>query len=95
MQLHNGIVLSHGLFGESTQLPDVMHCETIAARSSLHDWELVPHRHGRLHQLMLVQSGAGMVHLEGRAVPFGAMTLVNVPPGPCTPSPSSPTPKAL
>ena len=81
MQLLNGIVLSHGLFGESTQLPDVMHCETIAARSSLHDWELVPHRHGRLHQLMLVQSGAGMVHLEGRAVPFGAMTLVNVPPG--------------
>lgn len=81
MKLHNGIVLSHGLFGESTLLPDVVHCETIAARSSLHDWELAPHRHDRLHQLMLLQAGAGVVHLDGGAYPVGPMTLINVPPG--------------
>ena len=81
MQLHNGIVIANGLFGESTHLPDVMHCETIVARSSLHDWELAPHRHARLHQLLLLQSGSGTAHLEGRALPLTSATLVNVPPG--------------
>ncbi len=75
------ILLEKGLFGESTQLPDVMHCETIAARSSLHDWELAPHRHAHLHQVMLVQSGSGMAHMEGRQIPFSDGTLMNVPPG--------------
>lgn len=81
MQLHNGIVIANGLFGESTHLPDVMHCETIVARSSLHGWELAPHRHARLHQILLLRSGSGSVHLEGRALPLVAATLVNVPPG--------------
>ena len=75
------ILLTKGLFGEATQLPDVMHCETIAARSSLHDWELAPHRHGHLHQVMLVQSGHGVVDLEGQPLPFESGALVNVPPG--------------
>ena len=81
MQLHNSFVISNGLFGESTQLPDVMHCETIAARSALHDWELAPHRHTRLHQILLLQSGSGTAHLEGRVMPISPMALVNVPPG--------------
>lgn len=81
MRLHNKIVISNGLFGESTQLPDVMHCETIAARSSLHDWELAPHRHARLHQVLWLQSGSGSAHLEGRTLPIQATTLVNVPTG--------------
>ncbi len=71
----------YNLFGESTQLPDVLHCETIAARSALHDWELEPHRHARLHQLVLVESGGGTAHLEGKALPMTPMSLVNVPPG--------------
>ncbi len=81
MHRHGGIVLSHGLFGESTQLPDVMHCETIAARSALHDWELAPHRHGRLHQILLLRSGGGIACLEGLDLALEPMTLVNVPPG--------------
>lgn len=71
----------YSLFGESAQLPDVLHCETIAARSALHDWELEPHRHARLHQLVLVQAGGGTAHLEGSALPLAPMSLVNVPPG--------------
>lgn len=77
----SGVLLAHGLFGESTQLPDVMHCETIAARSSLHDWELAPHRHVGLHQVMVVHRGSGVVDLEGEQTPFTAVTLINVPPG--------------
>lgn len=71
----------YSLFGESAHLPDVLHCETIAARSALHDWELEPHRHARLHQLVFVESGGGTAHLEGTALALAPMTLVNVPPG--------------
>lgn len=81
MRKYNGILVSKGLFGESEQLPDVMHCETIAARSSLHGWELAPHRHGKLHQLLLLQKGRGTAHLEGKKLALGAGSLVNVAPG--------------
>lgn len=74
-------ILSFNLFGESAELPDVVHVETIAARSSLHGWELQPHRHARLHQLLLLTRGGGQAHLEGRAVALRARSLVNVPVG--------------
>lgn len=81
MPVPSPAIRSYGLFGESAHLPDVMHCETIAARSALHGWELAPHRHARLHQVLLLQSGGGAAHLEGRAVALTPMSLVNVPPG--------------
>lgn len=71
----------YSLFGETGQLPDVMHCETIAARSALHDWELQPHRHARLHQLLLLESGGGSAQLEGSTAALAPLALVNVPPG--------------
>ena len=74
-------ILSYSLFGESSHLPDVMHCETIAERSVLHDWEFEPHRHARLHQVLLIESGGGVAHLEGVDLPLGPMSLVNVSPG--------------
>lgn len=74
-------IQSYSLFGESTHLPDVLHCETIADRSALHDWELSPHRHARLHQVLLVQAGGGTVSLDGVAWPLQPGDLVNVPPG--------------
>ncbi len=74
-------ILSFSLFGESTHLPDVMHCETIAARSVLHDWEFAPHRHARLHQVMLVESGGGTAWLEGARLALRPMSLLNLPPG--------------
>jgi len=74
-------IRSYTLFGESAHLPDVMHCETIAARSVLHDWEFAPHRHTRLHQVMLLESGAGTAHIEGAAFALQPMSLLNIPPG--------------
>ena len=70
-----------GLFGESTDLLDRVHCETIASRSALHDWELAPHRHDRLHQFLFVEAGAGTVFFEGEGHPLTPPCLVNVPPG--------------
>ena len=50
-------ILNFNLFGEFGDLPDVVHCETIEARSLLHDWEFAPHRHAGLHQVLLVERG--------------------------------------
>jgi AraC family transcriptional regulator, transcriptional activator of pobA len=74
-------IRTYNLFGESGDLPDVVHCETIAARSQLHEWELAAHRHARLHQILLVEKGSGEATLDGRAHPLKAMRVVNVPIG--------------
>jgi AraC family transcriptional activator of pobA len=69
------------LFGEAGDLPDVVHCETIASRSVLHDWKLSVHRHARLHQVLLIQSGGGEATLDGRIHVLRPMQIVNVPVG--------------
>ena len=74
-------ILSYNLFGEVRDLPDVVHCETIAARSVLHDWEFAPHRHARLHQVLLIARGGGRATLEGSEHRLRPMTIVNVPAG--------------
>lgn len=71
----------YNLFGESADLPDVVHCETIASRSVLHDWTLAVHRHARLHQVLLIERGGGEATLDGRIVPLKPMQIVNVPVG--------------
>ena len=74
-------ILNYNLFGEPGDLPDVVHCETIEARSKLHDWEFAPHRHARLHQILLIDWGGGRAVLEDAALPLAPRTLVNVPTG--------------
>ena len=81
MKNKQATIRSYSLFGESTHLPDVMHCETIADRSVLHGWELSPHRHARLHQVLLVQAGGGTASLDSAATALSAGSLVNVPQG--------------
>lgn len=81
MPRHDDTVRRYGLYGEFGHLPDVMHCETIPERSVLHDWELAPHRHDRLHQLLLLRTGGGMARLDADELPLPPSTLVNVPIG--------------
>ncbi|HLZ05878.1 MAG TPA: helix-turn-helix domain-containing protein [Bradyrhizobium sp.] len=71
----------YNLFGESGDLPDVVHCETIPSRSVLHDWRLAAHRHARLHQVLLIESGGGQATLDGRAHTLRPVHVVNVPVG--------------
>jgi AraC family transcriptional regulator, transcriptional activator of pobA len=74
-------IQSYNLFGESGNLPDVVHCETIAARSAFYDWTIEPHRHERLHQLLLVESGGGEARLEDQSFKLSPKKIVNVPIG--------------
>lgn len=78
---HAETIRRYSLYGELAHLPDVMHCETIPERSVLHEWELAPHRHDRLHQLLLVRSGGGRARLEDADLALAPATLVNVPIG--------------
>lgn len=55
------------LYGETGHwpTPDLLHCESIAARSRLHDWHIKPHRHADLLHLLHVRAGRVKLHLEG------------------------------
>jgi AraC family transcriptional activator of pobA len=55
------------LYGETAvwPTPDLLHCESIPVRSRLHDWEIKPHRHGDLVQLLYVQGGSAELEVEG------------------------------
>lgn len=77
----NSAIQVYNLFGESGELPDVVHCETIASRSVLHDWKLAVHRHARLHQVLLIERGGGEATLDGQVYALRPMHVVNVPVG--------------
>ena len=77
----NMAIKVYNLFGEAGELPDVVHCETIAARSVLHDWVLAAHRHARLHQVLVIESGGGEASLDGRIQVLRPMHAINVPVG--------------
>ncbi|WP_260929510.1 hypothetical protein [Novosphingobium sp. 9] len=49
----------YALYGEEqpVETPGFAHIETIAARSSLHDWEIGTHRHRSFAQVLIVQQG--------------------------------------
>lgn len=55
------------LYGETAAwpTPDLIHCESIPERSQLHGWEIRPHRHGDLVQLLYVQGGRAELEVEG------------------------------
>jgi len=74
-------IRNYNLFGETEEVPDVVHCETIQDRSQLHNWELRPHRHARLHQVLLIRSGGGRAHFDGRVEALRPSRAVNVPRG--------------
>lgn len=71
------------LYGEADK--DVglhfLHVETIPARSILHDWNIAPHRHSNLFQLLLAVGGGGELRADSLAQDFTAPALVTVPPG--------------
>jgi AraC family transcriptional regulator, transcriptional activator of pobA len=71
---------AYALYGEAGAAADPLHCESIAARSRLHDWEIRPHRHGALFQVLVVLRGRGQAHLDGREVALRGPALVTVPP---------------
>jgi AraC family transcriptional activator of pobA len=60
---------TYALYGEPgrTQATDWLHCERIAERSQRHDWEIRPHRHASLLQILHIARGRADAWLDGHA----------------------------
>jgi AraC family transcriptional activator of pobA len=68
------------LYGDppDDQAFDFIHIETLASRSSIHDWTIRVHRHRNLFQIMLIERGGGEMLYEASTIPFAAPTAIMV-----------------
>ncbi len=71
------------LYGEPLRNADerTVHIETIASRSRLHQWNIKPHRHHEMHQLLLLQGGGVAAAIDATRVALRAPAALIVPPG--------------
>jgi AraC family transcriptional activator of pobA len=69
------------LYGDppDDQAFDFIHVETIASRSSIHDWTIRAHRHRNLFQILLIEQGGGELMFEAAKLPFAAPAAILVP----------------
>jgi AraC family transcriptional activator of pobA len=69
------------LYGDppDDQAFDFIHIETIASRSSIHDWTIRAHRHRNLFQILLIGQGGGEMTFEASIIAFDAPCAILVP----------------
>lgn len=82
VQLPAPPVPTYKLFGENDpwQSPDLVHCETIAERSALHNWEIAPHRHDNLAQIVFLHQGHARITIETKRDSVQTPCLIFLPP---------------
>ncbi len=56
-----------------------LHVESLAARNQLHNWDIRPHRHHDLHQIVWVWRGGGEVTLDEKLLMLKAPVLISIP----------------
>lgn len=71
------------LYGEGNAAiaPEFLHIEPISDRSSRFEWTISPHSHPGIFQLLLLQSGSGVLASEGVEAALRPATLVALPNG--------------
>jgi AraC family transcriptional regulator, transcriptional activator of pobA len=69
------------LYGDppDEQASDFIHVETIASRSSVHDWTIRAHRHRNLFQILLIERGGGEMTFDTAKLTFAAPAAILVP----------------
>ena len=69
------------LYGDppDDQAFDFIHVETIASRSSIHDWTIRAHRHRNLFQIILIERGSGEMTFDAAKLPFAAPAAILIP----------------
>src|SRR6266702_2258037 len=69
------------LYGDppDDQAFDFIHIETIASRSSIHDWTIRAHRHRNLFQILVIERGGGEMTFEAATIAFAAPCAILVP----------------
>jgi len=73
---------TYRLYGEQQAWPtlDLLHHESIAERSRIHDWIIRPHRHPDLYQILYIRSGRAGFNLDGRESTLELPCLLMIPP---------------
>ena len=73
---------TYALYGETgkRQATDWLHCESIAARSALHDWEIRVHRHAALLQILYIRRGRCEARLQTETHALAGPCVLVVPP---------------
>ena len=74
-------IRAYAFYGEDDdpQQEEILHCETLRARSVLHDWRFRPHRHYGMHQFFWIGNGRGVASIEGADHPIGPRTAISMP----------------
>src|SRR5881227_356014 len=69
------------LYGDppDDQAFDFIHIETIASRSSIHNWTIRAPRHRNLFQILLIERGGGEMTFEAATIAFDAPCAILVP----------------
>lgn len=72
---------NYALYGEADRRLDFgwLHCESVAERSGLYDWEIQPHRHDALFQILHIRHGQVRLTSEGRRHDLRGPCVVTVP----------------
>lgn len=72
---------NYQLYGEVSQwfMPEAFHIELLKTRCYAHDWQIKPHRHEKLSQLLFVTKGSGQVTVDGTMSEFKAPTVLFIP----------------
>lgn len=65
----------------ATPLAEMLHIEPIESRSRLYHWEIEPHVHHGLHQLIWIQTGAAEVTLDASRASCSGPGVIVIPPG--------------
>jgi len=71
-----------GLYGEAeSDNPQFVHLENIASRSSVNAWQIQPHRHGHMFQLLIMRQGEVEVRLDEQLHTSAEPCVISVPAG--------------
>lgn len=81
--MHAQHIPFYSLYGErdGPTDPGFAHIETIHSRSRLHDWEIAPHSHPLLSQILLVRRSVVDVTIDGTTIALPGPAAVSIPAG--------------
>jgi AraC family transcriptional activator of pobA len=74
------LVPTFSLYGEHQwPTPDLLHWESVAERSAIHNWAIKPHRHANLCQVLLLSEGEASANIDGRQLRLKLPCLLVIP----------------
>lgn len=72
----------YSLYGQIDTAAELrfLHLESLESRNRVYDWNIRPHRHTDLYQLIWVEDGRGTVMLDAHTFSLEAPVLLSIPP---------------